>query len=81
MVATSWPSHVQVDENPRRHSKRNGIHPDSYIVENVMSPDVLAQVCDKIEGTDYYQKQKEPFAVQKPSHAFQLKRFREAAKD
>ena len=81
MVATFRPSGVQVKENPRRKNKSNGIHPDSYVVQNVMSPDVLAQVRGKIDEIDYYQEQKEPFAVQKPSHAFQLKRFREAAKD
>jgi hypothetical protein len=72
MVATSRPSHVQVNEDPRGHSKRNGIHPDRYVVQNVMSPDVLAHVRDKIEGADYYQEQKEPFAVEKPSHVFSL---------
>ena len=63
-----WSSHVQIREDPSRKCNRDQIESDSYAVQKIVPPDLLAQIRGQIEGADDCQEQEEPFAVQKSPH-------------
>jgi hypothetical protein len=47
-----WSSRVQIREDPSRKCNRDQIESDSYAVQKIVPPDLLAQIRGQIDRAD-----------------------------